>query len=92
MSRDNLQVYRFCRIAFEVISSPFLLNAVIRHHLYQFVKLHNVEEPATKYVSDTIENLYVDNVVMGVKDVHDACAYYKIMKELFNEAHMNLRE
>lgn len=28
---DNIQVYRFARVAFEAISSPFLLGAVIRH-------------------------------------------------------------
>jgi len=30
---ENLQVFRFCRILFGVVSSPFLLGATIAHYL-----------------------------------------------------------
>ena len=37
LTKDNLQIDRFTRVRFEVISSPFLLGATMLHHLEQAV-------------------------------------------------------
>ncbi|XP_056016952.1 uncharacterized protein LOC125656535 [Ostrea edulis] len=80
---NNTQVYRFCRVPFGVISSPFLLAATIDHHL-------------SMYNSETAENIrnniYVDNVITGVDTVTDAEVLYKDSKEIFSAMSMNLRD
>ena len=82
-SMDNLQVYRFCRVPFGLICSPFLLGATVRHHL------RSSDSDAAKAIEDSI---YVDNVIMGVNSVDEALQLYHDGKTIFKEASMNLRE
>ena len=79
----NLQVFRFCRIPFGVVSSPFLLGATIAHHLKQ---------SDNSLAASILCNTYVDNVVTGVQNVAEAKKFYIESKELFAKASMNLRE
>ena len=80
---NNIQVYRFCRVPFGVISSPFLLAATVDHHL-------------STYDSETAEqirnNIYVDNVITGVDNIIDAENLYKDSKHIFQAMSMNLRD
>lgn len=83
VDNDNLQEYRFCRVPFGVISSPFLLSATVEHHL--------------DYYNSAISNqlkrdIYMDNVITGVNTVQQAEKLYKESKQMFDEANMNLRE
>ena len=67
MSRDNMQEYKFCRVPFGVISSPFLLGATIEHHLDSY----------NSDVADKIKNdIYVDNLITEVNNVSEAKALY----------------
>ena len=83
LSKHNLVVYRFCRVPFGVVSSPFLLAATLRHHL---------TESKVPSASDVLANTYVDNVLHGVNSIPEAKNYYTSMKSVFTEASMNLRE
>lgn len=58
---ENLQVYRFKRIAFGVISSPLLLGAVIQHHLNQILENPLSSEEVKYYAFCCESSLYVDN-------------------------------
>ena len=57
LSKDNLQIYRFTRVPFGVISSPFLLGATILHHL---------EQVGTPTADKIMKHMYVDNLLTGV--------------------------
>ncbi|XP_049887000.1 uncharacterized protein LOC126381584 [Pectinophora gossypiella] len=80
---ENLLHLRFTRVPFGIISSPFLLNATIREHLYKS------NEEQVKRIAD---NIYVDNVVTGTKTTEEALKMYKKAKTAFMDISMNLRE
>ena len=83
VEKDNIQEYRFCRVPFGVISSPFLLAATIENHLESYES-----EMAAKLKND----IYVDNLITGTDTIKEALQLYKEAKSMFSEASMNLRE
>ena len=81
---QNLIHFRFCRVPFGVISSPFLLAATIKFHLSQ--KKHSgIEEVMGN-------SLYVDNLIMSVDSVEEAKDMYAAARSSFSELAMNIRE
>ena len=80
---DNIQEYRFCRVPFGIISSPFLLGAAIESHL---------ETYDNKLASKLKDDIYVDNVITGTNNIESAVQSYHGAKSIFREASMNLRE
>jgi hypothetical protein len=80
---DNLVIFRFKRVPFGVISSPFLLAATVRYHFAQY------DEPITNEMS---ENAYVDNIMMGGETLEDILGKYRRSREIMDEYLMNLRE
>ncbi|XP_070552477.1 uncharacterized protein [Ptychodera flava] len=79
----NLQIYRFCRIPFGVISSPFLLAATLDHHL---------KKDGSEAAQKIRDNIYVDNVITGTDAPQSAYNFYTEAKKIFSNASMNLRE
>jgi hypothetical protein len=80
---SNVAVYRFCRVLFGVISSPFLLGATIQHHL----ALQGTDEAKA-----LAKDIYVDNVISGVATETQGRTYYHMVKEIFRKAGMNLQQ
>ena len=80
---DNIQEYRFCRVPFGLISSPFLLGATIESHLESYDS-----ELALKLKND----IYFDNLITGADSIESAIQVYRESKSIFREASMNLRE
>ncbi|CAK5040706.1 unnamed protein product [Meloidogyne enterolobii] len=83
LSPSNLAVYRFKRIAFGIISSPYILAAVIRQHL---------SKDRTDFANAIKENIYVDNVLLECDTIEEALNKCKAAKQIFATAKMNLRE
>ena len=80
---NNIQMYRFCRVPFGIISSPFLLTATIDHHL----------KNCNNDVSETIrKNIYLDNVITGTQSCQEAVHLYNVSKQVSKGAAMNLRD
>jgi hypothetical protein len=79
----NIQLFRFCRVPFGVISSQFLLGATIEAHLDTFGSA-----VAEKLKGD----IYVDNIITGAPIIDPAIVHYQESKDIFNQAAMNLRE
>lgn len=61
IKQDPPEVYvlRFARVVFGVSSSPFLVNATIKHHLEQFRDSH------PDLAQTLTQSTYVDDVVSG---------------------------
>ncbi|XP_053395602.1 uncharacterized protein LOC128555858 [Mercenaria mercenaria] len=81
VDETHIQEYRFCRVPFGVVSSPFLLGVECHLDIYK-----------TKWAKQLMENIYMDNVITGVDSVNEAVDMYKSAKCIFNEGKMNLRE
>ena len=76
---------RFSRVVFGVSSSPFLLNATIRHHLE-----HVRAKPAI--VKKLMRAFYVDDVVTGASNEDEAYSLYRISKDILRKGGFNLRK
>ena len=83
VSDANIAVYRFCRVPFGLICSPFLLGATLKHHLLK---------EGIPLALDIMSNIYVDNVLIGTDSVEQTFSIYQEAKEIFRKASMNLRE
>ena len=79
---SQFNVYHFKVVSFGAASSPFMLNAVLQHHLKQ----HN-----TAVSCDMQTNLYVNNITTGCDTEDAASAYYKEARAITANGRFNLR-
>ena len=79
---SHLLTYRFQAVLFGATSSPFILNAVLHHHLQQY---------QLEVANDIKQNLYVDNIISGCSSEEAATQYYHQAREIMKDANFNLR-
>ena len=76
------RVMRSQRVIFGVSSSPFLLNATIRHHLSTY--------PDSPLITEMRENFYVDDFLSGANSVEEASELLSQAQSVMSEAGMTL--
>ena len=79
-------VLRFARVVFGVLSSPFLLNATIRHHLKKYADIH------PEFVEAFLRSVYVDDVSFGSENDDDTFELFRKSKNVLAEGGFNLRK
>lgn len=84
--QPEVQTLKFTRVVFGVSSSPFLLNATIRHHLKRYMTTH------PELVKRISESIYVDDVVSGADTEEEAFAMYQESKAMLRAGGFNLRK
>ncbi len=78
--------FRFTRVVFGISSSPFLLNATIRHHLEQYL------ESNKEVVERLLQSTYVDDIITGGASEEEVFHVYTRAKEMFRKGGFNLRK
>jgi len=74
LSPDNLLIRRYAVVGFGVISSPFILAAVVRHHL----------QSCGEFANSLIDNLYVDNQLLACDSPEEAITNIIKLKQFIN--------
>ncbi len=87
VTKDHLEIcaLRFARVVFGVLSSPFLLNATIKHHLELSSSLVNL-------VQNLLRSTYVDDIVTREDSEDLAYHLYIQAKDLLHREGFNLRK
>ena len=82
----QILVFRFKRVVFGVNSSPFLLNAVLRHHIQMY------SETDPEFVKKVTESFYVDDLVSGAGSVEQAYSLYERVRSRMKEGGFTVRK
>ena len=78
-------LYRFCRVVFGVISSPFLLKATLRHHISQY-------SLDAELVENLLNSFSVDDLVSGERIFEKCSLLYEKSKKCQSVEGFNLRK
>ena len=82
----KIVIYRFLRVIFGLTSSPFLLNATIRHHLSKYIQFER------NFIEKFLEDLYGDGTTSDTKSIEEGKEFYVKTKKMMAEAGFDLRK
>ncbi len=84
--KKTVTVYRHNRVVFGMNCSPFLLGAVLNHHI------NGADPQHSEIVEKLKSSLYVDNCVLSVDTMQEYEDFKRISTDLLAEAQMDLRQ
>ena len=79
---------RFTRVAFDLTSSPFLLNGTIKIHVSKYLPVPHY----TDIVKKLLLNLYVDDSTNSFDTIETAIEFYEKSKSYLKEPNFELRK
>ena len=82
----EIVVLRFTRVVFGVSSSPFLLNATIKHHIERY------KETNPEFVEKFLRSIYVDDLSSGAPETNTGYELYLKSELRLAEGGFSLRE
>ena len=81
-------VLRFTRLVFRLSSSPFILNAIVKLHLSQYLGQEKLKWVIEKFLQD----LYVDDSSTSFDYADDAFYFYETAKSCLQKGGFDLRK
>ena len=85
-SNPEVIIFRFTRLVFGLVCSPFILNVTLRNHLSKY---ENIDPD---FVNTVVRALYVDDFASGKDSVKDCFELYGKLKLRFREGGFNMRK
>lgn len=83
LSPDPPVVYRFRRIAFGLKASPYLLAAILNHHLSKY---------EGELIQSIKDNIYVDNIFVPIYDPKEVVETANRIRQIFGKGKFNVRQ
>ena len=78
-------VFRFFRVVFRLICSPFILNATIKVYCKKYLNV------GQNFISEFLRNLHVDSFTLGFDSFNDGYEHFSKARKIMSKAGFELR-
>ena len=86
-----VKVFRYLRVVFGFVCSPFLLNATIRLHLKRWLE-QAADGEQRVLLKALIDSFYVDDLTLSLPDANEAESLISVSNQIIGRAGMRLRK
>ena len=78
-------MFRFFRVVFRLICSPFILNATIKVYCKKYLNV------GQNFISEFLRNLHVDSFTLGFDSFNDGYEHFLKARKIMSKAGFELR-